>query len=66
MIFSERLKELRLNKGLSQMDLSIKTGLSQSAIAKWELNKTEPTASALIVLSKFFDESVDYLLGLID
>lgn len=42
------------------------TGISQSAIAKWELNKTEPTASALITLSKFFDEFVDYLLGIED
>ena len=66
MEFSERLKELRQEHGLSQMDLSQKTGLSQSAIAKWELNKTEPTASALITLSKFFNESVDFLLGLID
>ena len=66
MIFSERLKELRQEHGLSQMGLAQKTGLSQSAIAKWELNKTEPTASALITLSKFFNESVDYLLGLIN
>ena len=64
--FSERLKELRKEHNLSQMDLSLKTRLSQSAIAKWELNKTEPTASALITLAKFFNESVDYLLGLID
>lgn len=48
------------------MQLSVLTGLSQSAIAKWELNKTEPTASALITLSRFFNESVDYLLGLKD
>lgn len=66
MEFSQRLKELRLSKNLSQMQLSALTGLSQSAIAKWELNKTEPTASALITLSHFFNESVDYLLGLID
>lgn len=66
MNFSERLKELRQARELSQMDLAKKTGLSQSAIAKWELNKTEPTASNLITLSNFFDESIDYLLGLID
>ena len=66
MKFSERLKDLRKEYSLSQMDLSLKTGLSQSAIAKWELDKTEPTASALITLSKFFNESVDYLLGLLD
>ena len=66
MKFGERLKELRQSHNISQMELSKKTGLSQSAIAKWELNKTEPTASALIILSQFFEESVDYLLGLID
>ena len=66
MRFHERLKELRTWNGLSQMELAKKTGLSQSAIAKWELGKTEPTASALITLSRFFHESVDYLLGLVD
>ncbi|MBE5734628.1 MAG: helix-turn-helix transcriptional regulator [Clostridiales bacterium] len=64
--FKERLKELRIAKGLSQMQLSIKLNISQSAIAKWELGKTEPTASALIILSKFFNETTDYLLGLED
>ena len=66
MKFQERLKELRLQKGISQMDLSMATGISQSAIAKWELGKTEPTATALITLSHYFEESVDYLLGLVD
>lgn len=66
MVFGKRLKELRTAKQLSQMELSIKTGISQSAIAKWELDKTEPTASALITLARFFNESTDYLLGLDD
>jgi transcriptional regulator with XRE-family HTH domain len=66
MEFGERLKELRQLKHLSQMDLSKVTGISQSAIAKWELNKTEPTASAIVILAKFFNETSDYLLGLKD
>ena len=64
--FPERIKELRKERGMSQMDLAVATQISQSAIAKWELGKTEPTASALIILSKFFGESVDFLLGLIN
>lgn len=64
MEFKDILKELRISKGLSQMQLSKETGLSQSAIAKWELGKTEPTASAIITLAKFFDETTDYILGL--
>ena len=66
MTFKERLKELRLQLNLSQMELSKATGISQSAIAKWELGKTEPSASAIIILANFFGESADYLLGLID
>ena len=66
MEFKDRLKELRIMNNLSQMQLSLKTGLSQSAIAKWELGKTEPTATAIIMLAKFFNETTDYLLGLDD
>ena len=66
MEFKDRLKELRISKNLSQMQLANKTGISQSAIAKWELGKTEPTATAIIILAKFFNESTDYLLGLED
>ncbi|MBQ8684956.1 MAG: helix-turn-helix transcriptional regulator [Clostridia bacterium] len=64
--FAERLKELRKERNMSQMELAVATGISQSAIAKWELEKTEPTASALIVLAEFFGESADFLLGLAD
>lgn len=64
MEFGKILKELREEHGLSQMDLANATTISQSAIAKWELGKTEPSASALVILSKFFGETVDFLLGL--
>ena len=63
MKFSERLKELRLARGLSQMQLANALHISQSAIAKWELNKTEPTASAIILIAEYFGETTDYLLG---
>ena len=66
MKYSERIKELRISKNLSQMQLSLKTGLSQSAIAKWELGKTEPTASSIITLANFFEETTDYILGLVE
>ena len=64
MIFGERLKELRMAPNMSKMDLANALGISQSEIAKWELPKTELTASAIIAIAKFFDESADYLLGL--
>ena len=64
MVFGERLKELRTERKISQMELAKSTGISQSAIAKWELGRTEPSASALMKIAAFFDESVDYLLGI--
>ena len=63
MKFGSILRELRQTEGLSQMQLAIKSGLSQSAIAHWELGETEPTAGALITLAEFFDISIDELLG---
>lgn len=66
MEFKNRLKELRMANNLSQMQLAKVLGISQSAIAKWELGKTEPTASAIILVAKYFKESTDYILGVID
>ncbi len=63
MEFKDRLKELRISRNLSQMQLAKKLNISQSAIAKWELGKTEPTASAIIMLAEFFNETTDYILG---
>ena len=66
MVFKDRLKELRNERNLSQMELSQKLGVSQSAVAKWELGKTEPTASAIIAIAKYFGETTDYILGVTD
>lgn len=62
--FKTILKDLRMEKGLSQKELAIETGLSLSAIGKWEAGFREPSGNVLIVLSKYFKVSTDYLLGL--
>ena len=66
MDFGKILKELRTEKQLSQQQLARLLNSSQSAIAKWELGKTEPTASAIVSVALFFDVSCDYLLGIRD
>lgn len=66
MRLKERLKELRTEKRIGQIQLAKETGLSKSAIARWELGISEPTASALVALAKYFNVSVDFLLGLTD
>lgn len=64
--FGEKLKELRLEKGLTQKELAMELGNAQSAIYYWETNRQEPTISALKKLCTFFDVSADYLIGLED
>lgn len=64
--FAERLKELRLEKELSQVQLAKNTGLSRAAINLWEKDLRVPNINAAIVLAKFFGVTTDYLLGLED
>lgn len=64
--FAERLKELRIEKGLSQRDLAKAIDLSQAAIVHWENNRRVPSANVIILLAQFFEVSTDYLLGLKD
>lgn len=65
-IFSERLKELREEKGLSQSQLSKETGLSQAGISLWEDGLRVPNAQVIILLAQYFKVTSDYLLGLSD
>lgn len=59
-----RIKELRKEKNLSQIQLASQIGVSQKAIDYWELGTNEPKASYIIKLAKYFDVSADYLLGI--
>lgn len=62
--FAKRLRELRIDKNLSQAQLAKATKLSHTAIVYWETEQRVPNANALIVLAEFFDVTVDYLLGI--
>ncbi len=64
--FGERLKELRLEKGLSQKALAEKLGYNQSMICFWERGVNEPTESAIRKAALFFEVSADFLIGLSD
>lgn len=57
-----RIKELRLEKELTQSELANAIHTSQRNVGRWENGENEPTASFLIALADFFKVSVDYLL----
>nr|DAQ16364.1 MAG TPA: Repressor protein CI [Caudoviricetes sp.] len=62
-MFSERLRKLREEKKISQLELAKFLNISQQALSKWEQNISQPDNNVLIILSNYFDVSVDYLLG---
>lgn len=57
------LKKLRNEMGISQQQLADVIGLSQQSINKYENHAVEPDISTLIALSKFFNTSIDFLVG---
>ena len=63
-IFCERLKELRIEKSVGQIELAAKINVSKGIISLWENGLREPKLSNLIALAKFFEVSLDYLVGL--
>jgi transcriptional regulator with XRE-family HTH domain len=62
-IFSERLKALRLEYGLSLNDVAIKCGTSKSSIHLYELGTRKPKREVLEELSCLFGVDIDYLTG---
>ena len=62
--FGERLRELRKEKNIGQIELARILGVGKSIISLWETNQCEPTLSKLISIAKFFDVTIDYLAGL--
>ena len=64
--FCERLKELRLERGMGQVQLAKALDVGKSVISLWELGKCEPTLSKLVAMARVFGVSIDYLAGLED
>ncbi len=64
--FAERVRELRMEKGLSRKELAEKLGTLQRNISYWELGQRECGFDMLIKISDVLDVSVDYLLGKTD
>jgi len=62
--FGVILKELRQERNLTQKQLADEISYSKAIIGFWENGKKEPTASALMALSDFFNVSVGFILGL--
>ena len=62
----KRIKEIRLERGLSQQKFGELLSVSQDTISLWEKGKSVPTTEYLISIATKFEITVDYILCLSD
>lgn len=60
---SERIKQLREQKGYTQADLAKRLGITRSSVNAWEMGISVPSTQYIVELSNMFKVSTDYLLG---
>ncbi len=58
-----RIRDLREDHDLSQTSVAKMLGMSQTGYSKYETGENDIPTSVLIALARFYDTSVDYLLG---
>ena len=61
-VFGKKLKELRLEKGLSQRELGKIFNVCNQTISFWEIGSREPDLDTLILIARYFEVSIDSLL----
>ena len=62
----KNLRYIREQNGLSQIQLQMKTGIDQAMLSRYESGERTPSVEKLLILSRYFGTSVDYLLDLSD
>lgn len=65
-MYGQRIKELRIERGLSQSQLAEELNTTQRTVSKYELEQLDLNTHTLIILCKLFNVPADYLLGLSD
>lgn len=63
-MLGERIKNLRMNKNLSQVDLAKCLCVTKQSVSNWENENIMPSIEMLIKIANYFSVSTDYLLGL--
>ncbi len=58
-----RIRDLREDRDLRQIDVSVATGIDQKTLSNYETGKTNPDSYSIIKLAEFFNVTTDYLIG---
>jgi transcriptional regulator with XRE-family HTH domain len=64
--FGNRLVYIYKKKGLTEYRVTKETGISRASLHDWRYNLRVPAPENLIILSQYFDCSLDYLIGRTD
>ena len=62
--FGKKLKELRLQAGLTQKQLADRIGVTKSVVSYYELQERQPSPDMLVKLAGVFHVTTDFLLGI--
>lgn len=65
-MLGQRINELRIALGWSQVQLAEKLNISKQTVCNWENENIQPSIEMLVRLARLFHTSTDYLLGLND
>ncbi|MBE6881923.1 MAG: helix-turn-helix transcriptional regulator [Ruminococcaceae bacterium] len=63
-MLNQRIKELRLARGINQVKLAEALGVTKQSVSNWENDNIQPSIEILMKLAEYFCVSTDYLLGL--
>ena len=62
----KNIKFIRVINDYTQLKVQMDTGISQSMLSKYENGELLPTTENLMILAKFYNTSLDYLMDLTD
>ncbi len=65
-MLAQRLKQLRAENQMTQVQLAEKPGVSKGTVAMWETDKRSPSFEMLAEMTNLFDRRIDYILGYSD
>ena len=63
MTLGEKLKEERNKKGVTEAEVARALGVTQGAISRFENGTKNPSTGTLVALAKYYNVSLDYLVG---
>lgn len=65
-VMMKNIKLIRVINDYTQLKVQMETGIPQSMISKYETGELMPTAENLVILARFYNTSLDYLMDLTD